>query len=302
MLAGSGSTDWSLTLLRTRPLLARRRAAGYYWGVGFMRAGDPELIDFDIADLGADGHRRRKLASAAEVRAERAARRARRVLRLAARGDRRNGDPGDARCVAADGAAWADRVRLRRGLERQHVARHRAFRSPRRGSGRRAAAAFRAVGRSARAPVRPATPGAPSASVGAEPAPPANTAVRAAELDPGPIKTAAEYLAEPELATADAARGELLGFACAACHQFREEETLIGPHLRGVFGRRAASIEGFQYSPALRQSGLVWTPRSLEAWLADPAGFVEGTTMAFTGYRSAEDRRDLIAYLLRATQ
>jgi cytochrome c len=131
---------------------------------------------------------------------------------------------------------------------------------------------------------------------------PAEPAGRAAEFDPGPIKTAAEYLAEPELAAADSARGELLAFACAACHQFREEVTLIGPHLRGVFGRPAASIEGYAYSPALRQSGLVWTPRSLEAWLADPSGFVEGTTMAFTGYRSAEDRRDLIAFLLRATQ
>jgi cytochrome c len=141
--------------------------------------------------------------------------------------------------------------------------------------------------------------------VGATTEPPQTptTAVRASELDPGPIKTAAEYLRDPALAAADAARGELLGLACAACHRFRAEEgTLIGPHLQGVFGRPAASIEGFAYSEALRQSGLVWTPRSLEAWLANPAGFVEGTTMAFTGYRSADDRRDLIAYLLRATQ
>lgn len=47
MLAGSGSGDWSLTLLRTRPLLARKRAAGYYWGVGLIRAGDPHVVDFD---------------------------------------------------------------------------------------------------------------------------------------------------------------------------------------------------------------------------------------------------------------
>jgi hypothetical protein len=47
MLAGSGSSDWSVTLLRTRPLLARKRAAAYYWGVGFLRAGDPEVVDFD---------------------------------------------------------------------------------------------------------------------------------------------------------------------------------------------------------------------------------------------------------------
>jgi cytochrome c len=140
---------------------------------------------------------------------------------------------------------------------------------------------------------------------GAEPEPPESSAAapRAAGFDPGPVKSAAEYLAEPELAAADTARGELLGLACAACHKFRADEgTLIGPHLQGVFGRSAAGIEGFDYSSALRESGLVWTPRSLEAWLANPAGFVEGTTMAFTGYRSAEDRRDLIAYLLRATQ
>jgi len=47
MLAGSGSSDWSVTLLRTRPLLARKRAAGYYWGVGVVRVGDPEVVDFD---------------------------------------------------------------------------------------------------------------------------------------------------------------------------------------------------------------------------------------------------------------
>ena len=145
-------------------------------------------------------------------------------------------------------------------------------------------------------------PGKPDA-VAPGPAPSAVTAVRAAGFDPGPVKSAAEYALEPELAGADVARGELLGLACAACHRFRAEEgTLIGPHLQGVFGRKAASIEGFNYTPALRESGLVWTPRSLEAWLANPAGFVEGTTMPFTGYRSAEDRRDLIAYLLRATQ
>jgi cytochrome c len=142
---------------------------------------------------------------------------------------------------------------------------------------------------------------APSASAGSVAVSP--PAPRAAGFDAGPVKTAAEYLAEPSLAAADLSRGELLGLACAACHRFRAEEgTLIGPHLQGVFGRAAASVPGFAYSPALRQTGLVWTPRSLEAWLANPAGFVDGTTMAFTGYRSAEDRRDLIAYLLRATQ
>ncbi len=47
MLAGSGSGDWSVSLLRTRPLLARKRAAGYFWGVGLLRIGDPHRIDFE---------------------------------------------------------------------------------------------------------------------------------------------------------------------------------------------------------------------------------------------------------------
>jgi cytochrome c len=128
-------------------------------------------------------------------------------------------------------------------------------------------------------------------------------AARAAEFDAGPVKTAAEYLLEPAFVDADVARGELLGLACAACHKFRAGEgTLIGPNLHGVFGRRAAHVEGFDYSSALEQSGLIWTPVSLAAWLSNPAGFVPGTTMAFTGYAAAKDRRDLIAYLLQVTQ
>ena len=125
----------------------------------------------------------------------------------------------------------------------------------------------------------------------------------AAAPDFGAIKPAAEYFDEPELAGADLERGKLLGLACAACHTFGAgERTIVGPNLHGVFGRRAASLPDFEYSPALRASGLYWTPRSLAAWLADPQGFVNGTTMTFTGYRSPDDRRDLIAYLLRATE
>jgi len=130
-----------------------------------------------------------------------------------------------------------------------------------------------------------------------------STASPAVPFDPGPVRAAAEYLAEPEFASADASRGQLLSYACAACHTFGVEAgTLVGPNLHGVFGRHAGSVVGFEYSPALANSGLVWTPVSLEAWLNEPASFVAGTKMAFTGYRSSEDRRDLIAYLLRATQ
>jgi cytochrome c len=142
-------------------------------------------------------------------------------------------------------------------------------------------------------PARPAE-GAPPGS--AEPS------ARAA-FDVGEIKTAAEYAQDPAFAAADLKRGELLSLACAACHTFRAgQPKLIGPNLHGVFGRRAGAVPDFDYSPALRASSLVWTPRALEAWLADPATFVAGTTMTFAGYRTVADRRDLIAYLLHATQ
>jgi cytochrome c len=125
---------------------------------------------------------------------------------------------------------------------------------------------------------------------------------QAAGFDPGPVRTAAQYLAQPEFASADPERGRLLSLACAACHTFGPGQgTLVGPNLHGVFGRHAGTVAGFDYSPALAASGLVWTPVSLEAWLTEPMTFVAGTKMAFTGYRSPADRLDLIAYLLRAT-
>lgn len=154
------------------------------------------------------------------------------------------------------------------------------------------------------APPVPAAPAAGEAAASADSAPAsAAETPRAAAFDVGEVKSAAEYLREPEFAAADFKRGQLLSLACAACHSFGAgEKTIVGPNLHGVFGRPAGAVEGFDYSPALRSSGLVWTPRALDAWLADPASFVAGTKMTFTGYRSAADRRDLIAYLLEATQ
>lgn len=103
-------------------------------------------------------------------------------------------------------------------------------------------------------------------------------------------------------AGADLGRGEVLSYACRACHGLTPgDESPIGPSLAGIFGRPAAALAGFEYSPALRDSALVWTPEALDAWLAQPNDFLPGNNMAFSGFRSADDRRDLIAYLLRQT-
>lgn len=98
------------------------------------------------------------------------------------------------------------------------------------------------------------------------------------------------------------ARGEILSFACRPCHGLAPgDESPVGPHLNGIFGRPAASLPGFEYSSALRESGIVWTAEALDAWLAQPETFLPGNDMDFAGFRSAEDRRALIAYLRKRT-
>ena len=132
--------------------------------------------------------------------------------------------------------------------------------------------------------------------------PRAAPAASAASFDVGPVLPAQVYLAAPPYADADLEHGELLSLACIACHTLRPgEDPMLGPNLGGILGAPAAAKPGFEYSPALAASGLIWTPPALDAWLTDPARFVPGTSMVFAGYASATDRRDLIAYLLRVT-
>jgi cytochrome c len=118
-----------------------------------------------------------------------------------------------------------------------------------------------------------------------------------ATVDPADVPAA---LDPASLAAADLERGELLGLACLACHTFAAGAGHnIGPNLHAVFGAPGASREGFAYSDALRSAGIVWSPAALDRWLADPAGFVRGSSMTFAGYADPQDRRDLIAYLLQ---
>jgi cytochrome c len=90
---------------------------------------------------------------------------------------------------------------------------------------------------------------------------------------------------------------------CYSCHSVDPAETnLSGPNLAGVIGRRAASLPGFDYSPAMRKAGaegLVWTEEVLDRYLADPLAMIDRTSMSFPGLRSAEERRAVIDYLRR---
>lgn len=97
--------------------------------------------------------------------------------------------------------------------------------------------------------------------------------------------------------------GRALFAECSPCHALEAGKNEVGPHLNGLFGRKAASVEGFTYSPALRRSNMVWTAELLDAYLAEPQGGVfRGNRMPFSGMPSAQDRADLIGYLKEATK
>lgn len=100
----------------------------------------------------------------------------------------------------------------------------------------------------------------------------------------------------------DAARGEKRFEDCASCHSVAAGENGVGPSLHGIVNRKAASIEDFRYSPAMRNSGLTWTPENLDTFVADPQKLVPANRMAYAGLTDAAERADLLAYLQQATK
>ena len=76
---------------------------------------------------------------------------------------------------------------------------------------------------------------------------------------------------------------------------------MTGPNLHGVFGRKAASIAGFNYSDALKASGWTWDAAHVDTWITDPKAALPGAKMTFAGLKDPKDRTDLIAYLMIRT-
>ena len=101
--------------------------------------------------------------------------------------------------------------------------------------------------------------------------------------------------ATPAMPAGDAARGaQVYEDNCTGCHSL--DANRVGPAHRGVFGRKAGSAPGFDYSPALKKAGFTWDAARLDKWLANPQGFVPGAKMPFR-LMNAQQRADVIAYL-----
>jgi len=100
-------------------------------------------------------------------------------------------------------------------------------------------------------------------------------------------------------ANGEVAKGKQIFMLCQACHSPLAEYAgiKIGPHLQGIFNRKAGTLESFSYSPAMRSQEFVWTEEQLDKWLQQPSSVVAGTTMNFPGIANIQTRKALIAYL-----
>jgi cytochrome c len=106
-------------------------------------------------------------------------------------------------------------------------------------------------------------------------------------------------MAASAFAECDSVRGrQVFETKCTTCHTAAVGAAhAVGPNLHGVFGRKSATADGFNYSPALKALGFVWTRERLLEFLEDPPARVPGTFMAFTGVRRPADREALVCYL-----
>ena len=84
---------------------------------------------------------------------------------------------------------------------------------------------------------------------------------------------------------------------CRACHALEAGVNRVGPHLAELEGRAAGSVEGFRYSDAMKNSGITWDEDTLDAYLADPRGYIPGNRMAFRGIANEDQREAVIEYL-----
>lgn len=96
----------------------------------------------------------------------------------------------------------------------------------------------------------------------------------------------------------DLAAGENSFKKCLPCHRIGPEaKNLVGPVLNGLEGRKAGTIEGYNYSEANKNSGITWSEETFKEYITDPRAKIPGTKMVFAGIKNEKERGDLWAYL-----
>ncbi|HTG39183.1 c-type cytochrome [Sphingomonas sp.] len=98
-------------------------------------------------------------------------------------------------------------------------------------------------------------------------------------------------------AQGDAAKGKTTFARCAACHSVVPGKKGIGPSLAGIVGRKAGTVPGYRYSPAMAKSGLTWDDATIARFIAGPSKVVPGTKMMAPPITNPQDQANIIAYL-----
>lgn len=117
------------------------------------------------------------------------------------------------------------------------------------------------------------------------------------------VAMAVAAMLSPTLAAdGNAARGQRIFGACAACHSLQPNQNMTGPSLAALWNRKTGSLPSFmRYSPAMKSSGVVWTDETLDEWITNPQHLISGNAMTFAGIKSSQQRADLLAFLKQAT-
>jgi cytochrome c len=114
--------------------------------------------------------------------------------------------------------------------------------------------------------------------------------------------TAAALIAASAAATLaqDVDKGVTVFRKGGICHKIGPGATnLVGPELNGLDGRPSGSVAGYSYSPANKDSGIVWNEETFEEHIKDPKAKIPGTKMTFAGIKNEQEAKDLWAYIKR---
>ncbi len=118
-------------------------------------------------------------------------------------------------------------------------------------------------------------------------------------LAPTAAANAAEAANTTSNSVGDVDHGKDIYRQCRSCHM--PAQNSIGPKHCGVVGRVAGTVPDYSYSPAMKKSGITWTPANLDRFIDHPSVVIPGTYMPFAGIHDPQDRADLIAYLTTLT-
>jgi nitrite reductase (NO-forming) len=102
-------------------------------------------------------------------------------------------------------------------------------------------------------------------------------------------------------ADGDAATGRQVYRKCQACHSLEPGKNALGPSLAGIVGKKSGEVPNYNYSPAMKASNIVWDAATLDAYLLDPQKLIPQNKMPFPGLKTANERKDVIAYMIAGT-